>query len=316
MPPRIRNPLNCPHVFTQGPNAGSSCGKPTAHPGPHRSKASLEKLRAQNSAYAKARRKDPQRLMAERENSKQWRETNREYNLNRVKAYRKQQNTQSVDAPCWKLCKAENCLNLFFWAYLPGTAGKKYCSKRCASWKLPKEQKNIYGWGPAPAWYPCSEKDCTDFAFRYPRGRAHHSRRCTECRYRAKRKNTTRWSNSHREYMRAKEKAWRLANADYKVMTSARRRAQVRGQTTVRFSREQLAARLTMFPGCWMCGGTYECIDHVKPITKGGPHMLSNLRPACRSCNQKKGGRWYGVGKLSVFTTRVPLRQSGLVLPA
>ncbi|WP_349257835.1 HNH endonuclease [Iamia sp.] len=41
-----------------------------------------------------------------------------------------------------------------------------------------------------------------------------------------------------------------------------------------------------------MCGVEADSIDHVKPLSKGGAHMLSNLRPSCRSCNSRKGARW------------------------
>lgn len=32
-------------------------------------------------------------------------------------------------------------------------------------------------------------------------------------------------------------------------------------------------------------------IDHILPMTRGGPHLLDNLQPAHRSCNSKKGNR-------------------------
>jgi len=32
-------------------------------------------------------------------------------------------------------------------------------------------------------------------------------------------------------------------------------------------------------------------IDHIIPITKGGPHIPDNLQVACRACNIKKGNR-------------------------
>lgn len=71
-----------------------------------------------------------------------------------------------------------------------------------------------------------------------------------------------------------------------------RREALKRSATTVPFTEAQLLARMSMFRGCWMCGGPKEHVDHVKPIARGGAHMLSNLRPACRSCNLRKKDRW------------------------
>lgn len=58
------------------------------------------------------------------------------------------------------------------------------------------------------------------------------------------------------------------------------------------YTEEQLAARLSIFPGCWICGGPKECTDHVKAIGIGGWDALSNIRPACKSCNASKASRW------------------------
>lgn len=75
----------------------------------------------------------------------------------------------------------------------------------------------------------------------------------------------------------------------------ARREAAVRSAATADFTAEDLMFRLSMFAGCWICGcdlseGLH--IDHVKPLSKGGAHMLSNLRPACPTCNIRKGATW------------------------
>lgn len=71
-----------------------------------------------------------------------------------------------------------------------------------------------------------------------------------------------------------------------------RRRSREAVVAMVPFTPEQLGQRLSMFPGCWMCGGPADQVDHVKPVSKGGGHMLANLRPACRSCNSSKKDRW------------------------
>ena len=44
---------------------------------------------------------------------------------------------------------------------------------------------------------------------------------------------------------------------------------------------------------CVYCGNNYELhqltIDHVKPKSKGGEDIATNVVPACRRCNQEKG---------------------------
>jgi len=66
------------------------------------------------------------------------------------------------------------------------------------------------------------------------------------------------------------------------------------GGVVIDFTAAQKAERFALWGGrCWICGidgATQE--DHVKPISKGGSHCLSNLRPICNSCNASKGGRW------------------------
>lgn len=59
---------------------------------------------------------------------------------------------------------------------------------------------------------------------------------------------------------------------------------------------EQLLGRLAMFGGnCYMCGSSADGFDHVKPLSAGGPHLAANMRPACTSCNSRKGSEWKGV---------------------
>lgn len=70
-------------------------------------------------------------------------------------------------------------------------------------------------------------------------------------------------------------------------------RARKLAATVAPISSAQINARMSMFGyKCWMCGGPFEHVDHVKPLSKGGLHMLCNLRPACGSCNRSKAARW------------------------
>ena len=41
---------------------------------------------------------------------------------------------------------------------------------------------------------------------------------------------------------------------------------------------------------CGMRGVRLEC-DHVVPVARGGPTVLSNLTTACFSCNRRKGAK-------------------------
>lgn len=90
---------------------------------------------------------------------------------------------------------------------------------------------------------------------------------------------------------------WRDANPDKIIDRTSRERCQRRralliGSMVIPFTRAQLALRLSMFAGCWVCGGPASEVDHVKPLSKGGAHMLSNLRPICKRCNVRKSARW------------------------
>lgn len=92
-----------------------------------------------------------------------------------------------------------------------------------------------------------------------------------------------------REHRRARKKLDPAANRAY-----VKRRYAIKKQlTVVHFTAEQLRQRLAFYGNlCWMCGVAADQIEHVKPLSKGGAHILCNLRPACGPCNSKKGNQW------------------------
>lgn len=94
-----------------------------------------------------------------------------------------------------------------------------------------------------------------------------------------------------------KTRAWVEANPERARLNhrigSARRAARLREAAVLPFTLAQLDERMAYYGHrCWMCGGPFEHIDHVKPLARGGSHALMNLRPACATCNVRKGATW------------------------
>lgn len=109
------------------------------------------------------------------------------------------------------------------------------------------------------------------------------------------------WTQRNRDRIAAVNAAWYRANPEKAKEARQRRRAHLAAVQTVPFTAEQLQARLAYYGfRCWMCGGPYEHLDHVKPVSKGGPHMLANYRPACHGCNIRKRDTWNGAKALGL----------------
>jgi 5-methylcytosine-specific restriction endonuclease McrA len=99
------------------------------------------------------------------------------------------------------------------------------------------------------------------------------------------------------EERRAASRSWAQQNPEAVRRAGAARRARKRAAPTIAFTTEQLAQRLDYYGNrCYLRldGCTYgsDHIDHVKPLNRGGSHMLCNLRPACESCNRRKSDKW------------------------
>ncbi|WP_367582345.1 HNH endonuclease [Tsukamurella tyrosinosolvens] len=116
-----------------------------------------------------------------------------------------------------------------------------------------------------------------------------------------------RWREANRERERATNRAYYWNNLDKvrgwhaeyysgnkSVFINARHRRRAKMAGFLKFTAEQVDQRMSMFGyKCWICkAADFEHVDHVKPISKGGPHLLSNLRPSCARCNWAKGDKW------------------------
>jgi len=97
------------------------------------------------------------------------------------------------------------------------------------------------------------------------------------------------WKKNNREKYLQQHREWTKRNADYVRTYNQARRALKLAATVYCFSFEELQQRMSMFGNkCAYCSGSFDHVDHVIPLSKGGRHCLANLRPACRFCNLSK----------------------------
>jgi 5-methylcytosine-specific restriction endonuclease McrA len=101
------------------------------------------------------------------------------------------------------------------------------------------------------------------------------------------------------------QRHYRQRNSAALSLHAKTRRKRVADALKIDHTLEQFNQRMSMWGNrCWMCGGPFECLDHVKPLSRGGADCLANYRPACRSCNCSKGARWFGPSALSQFVNK------------
>lgn len=115
------------------------------------------------------------------------------------------------------------------------------------------------------------------------------------------------WGRKNADYVRRQGRKWQKQNRDkcnlaqrryarrhpsrIKAKSVASRR--LREQAAGNCSTTQVLARVAYFGArCYLCGGAYEAVDHVKPIAAGGTHWSANLRPVCQTCNSRKAAAW------------------------
>lgn len=193
------------------------------------------------------------------------------------------------------VCKIEDCT-------LP-VHGRGYCNTHYAAWRRSDEGKNT----PKPFRRLKAEHGTSSMY-------SNHGCRCIPCSAAWKAFQRKR-INDNPEYYQALWKQYRESHADkiadYKWYKKNKKtvvdraikwnrehpssRQQHRALTLNapgKASDAQIRARIEYFGGlCWMCSSVADTIDHVIPLSKNGSNWASNLRPACRSCNSKKGNR-------------------------
>ena len=71
--------------------------------------------------------------------------------------------------------------------------------------------------------------------------------------------------------------------------------------------RELRATVLRNNPQCYLCGAPATEVDHLQPVSRGGPEFERwNLRPACLPCNRSRGNGLNGSRdkQIKTYTSR------------
>jgi 5-methylcytosine-specific restriction endonuclease McrA len=94
------------------------------------------------------------------------------------------------------------------------------------------------------------------------------------------------------EKYRAIHSQWKAANKDAVNASTHRRRARIKGNGGSYTAAEWRALKAAHDFRCLMCKRQEPAIrltvDHVIPISEGGPNTIDNIQPLCKSCNSKK----------------------------
>jgi 5-methylcytosine-specific restriction endonuclease McrA len=92
-----------------------------------------------------------------------------------------------------------------------------------------------------------------------------------------------------------RSKAWELTHRDVRRAIGANRRARKKENGGAFTPEELIAMRAAQAGICVYCLFQYDpdelTIDHIIPITHGGPHEATNICLACEKCNKSKNNR-------------------------
>ena len=103
-----------------------------------------------------------------------------------------------------------------------------------------------------------------------------------------------RWRDAHPEKQQAARERWSEANHQRELDKGHRYRARKRGAYVEKVDRLAIYERDGGI--CQLCDESVARdkfdLDHIVPISKGGPHMPSNVRLAHRSCNARRGNHF------------------------
>lgn len=102
---------------------------------------------------------------------------------------------------------------------------------------------------------------------------------------------TRQWQISNKDKLLKAGRDWSRRNPEKVRLKSQNRRALKKGNGGEITEQEWLNLLEKYEHRCLCCGrdDVKLTLDHVVPIKLGGPNMIDNAQPLCRSCNSKKG---------------------------
>ena len=117
----------------------------------------------------------------------------------------------------------------------------------------------------------------------------------------ANRKRQATYRDKHREEVRERSRLWARNNRASVWHHMHKRRARIRGGEYEQFTRDEIYNRDGGI--CHLCKRkcppTRWHLDHLIPISKGGPHTRKNVAVSCPKCNQTKNR--YGPSQLRIL---------------
>ncbi len=100
------------------------------------------------------------------------------------------------------------------------------------------------------------------------------------------------WRKRNPDRDRAIHSKWKANHKDAVNASTHRRRAQIKGNGGSYTAAEWQAIKAAQDHRCLMCGRREPeiklTVDHVIPVSQGGPNTADNIQGLCKSCNSKK----------------------------
>lgn len=96
---------------------------------------------------------------------------------------------------------------------------------------------------------------------------------------------------THQEQVQDNRRKWQAAHPEHSQLKKAARRARKLSAERADLTTAQWSAIKQLYGfRCVYCGASPKRLtqDHIIPLSKGGNHTVSNVVPACHSCNSRK----------------------------